>query len=148
MMEDEVFTADDIEKGQDVLGPEYFAGRRISERFMAQFKDEHFKPLAEEFAKVFRDKLWTDIADWLLVDTESNVHNEIARMVEGTVQAIITGQKWALNRYALAARYGNGVELRAAIVKHVPAELMDARLRDLEAENAKLREDIRWFRDR
>ena len=146
-MSEDIFTDADIEQGQDVLGSEYFAGRKIAERFMTKFQDDHFKPLIEEFAKQFRDKLWTDVANWLLLDTESNLHNEIAPMVEGTLQAILTGERWALNRYALAAKYGDGEKLRAAIVKHVPIELQDARMADLEAENAKLREENRWLRE-
>ena len=149
MITDDIFTEADIREGEkyDSLGPEYFAGRRIAERFMTQFQDEHFKPLIDEFAKQFADKLWTDIANSLLGDTEHNLHLEMARMVEGTVKALITGEQWALNRYALLARSGDGEKLRAAIVKHVPTELQDARIADLEADNAKLREEVRWFRE-
>ena len=148
-MTNDIFTIDDLKQSEEygALSPAYFAGRRIAERFTAQFQDEHFKPLVDEFAKQFRDKLWTDVAEWLLLDTESNLHQEMARMVDGTVNAILTGEKWAFNRYALAAAYGDGVKIREAIVKHVPAELQDARIADLIAENEKLREEVRWFRE-
>lgn len=130
------------------LSPPYFAGREIAERFMAKFEDEHFKPLAEKFANQFRDQLWGDISAWLLADTESNVGGAIWRMVDQIVQEILSGASpWIAKQYALGERY-DCEKVRAALAKTIPKELQDARIADLEAEVAKLEENLRWMRDR
>ena len=32
------------------LGPHYFAARQVAEKFMEEFQNEHFEPLAKKFA--------------------------------------------------------------------------------------------------
>lgn len=135
------------ESGDSVLSPAYFASREIASQFMAKFSDEHFAPLAKEFSKLFYEKLNEDILAWLLADTESNLHGWMYRQVDDCVKALLTGQKWALDRYALAERYDSGQTIRAAVAQHIPKELQDARIADLEAENEKLRKDVEWYRN-
>lgn len=143
-----IFTVEDIKQsdGYQALGPEYFASRRLAEAFISGFEAEQFKPMIDEFTKQFNDKLWTGVADSLVSDTESNLHLEISRIVEGTVRAILSGEKWALNRYVLAAKY-DCEKTRAAVSKHIPEELQNARISDLEAEITKLRDDLRFYRE-
>jgi hypothetical protein len=68
-------------------------------------------------------------------------------MVDDTVRALLGGNEWALKRYALGARHDHGA-IRAAVAKHIPAELQDARIADLEAEVDRLRKDLEWWRTR
>lgn len=148
-MSDITFTDDDIAQGVSYpsLGPEYFASRRFAEGVMAKFEADHLKPIIESIADQVRDKLWDDARDWLLSDTESNVQGAVREMVNGTVDALLTGKEWAMNRYPYAD-YSRGEEIRAAVAKHGGEELLMRRIADLEAEIAKRDETIRFLRDR
>lgn len=143
------FTADEISQGEDypTLGPAYFAARDIAEKFMAPFEAEHFKPLIEKFADDFRHKLWDDLQTYLLMDVESNLGGSLWRMVDGTINALLTGDQWALDRYVMAAtRYGEAPKVRAAILKHAGGHLVTARIAELEARVAELQADNQRLR--
>lgn len=142
-----MFEADDIEKGADhpTLGPAYFAARKTAERFMADFAAEHFKPLVEEFTKEFRDRLWTNIDDWLLSDTENNLQSHMWRHADNMVKYVLAGDDWAMKKFALGERY-DCERIRKAVAKHIPKELQDARIADLEAEVEKLKKDVEFYR--
>lgn len=144
-MTDSIFTEDDMAKASEypVLGPAYFASRRIVEELMAKFEAEDFKPLIESFEKKFSEKLWNAVADSLLVDTESNLQGEMHRMVDDCVMALLGGEGWALERWALTDRY-DGVKIRAAVAAHIPQELQDKRVADLEKEIKFLKEQRRF----
>lgn len=149
---DPAFTDDDFMEadGYPTLGPAYFAARRTAEKFMAPFEAEHFKPLVEKFAADFQDKLWSDLEASLLSDVESNLQGSMWRMVDQTVQALLGGNKWALERYALGDKYDCG-EIRAVVAKHIPVELQDKRIAELEAKVAELTADLareRGYRER
>ncbi len=126
------------------LGPTYFAAQAIANRYMAQFEAEHFKPLADTFAEQFRDKLWGDLYAWLLADTESNLQSAMWRMVDDCVKAILSGEGWAMKRYALGEKYECD-KVRETVAKHIPAELQDKRVADLEKENKRLQEELNWL---
>lgn len=82
-------------KGYEILGPAYFASRRIAERFMAAFEAEQFQPMIEKFAKDFQDRLWTDASTFLLSDTESNLQGAMRRQVDDCVKGILSGERSA-----------------------------------------------------
>lgn len=128
----------------DTLGPAYFEARAIVDRHMEKFESEHFKPLIEAFTKQFQDALWDSVRDHLLSDTEMNLQGSMYRMVDDCVAALLGGQEWALKRYALG-KY-NQDELRAAVAKHIPRELQDARIADLEEKNERMRKDLEFYR--
>lgn len=128
------------------LGPAYFEARPIVERHMEKFQAEHFQPLIGEFVKLFEDKLWDSVRDHLLSDTEMNIHGEVYRMVDDCVAALLSGERWAIERYVLG-KY-NQEKVRAAIAKHIPQELQDARIADLEKDVERLTEQNRWLRER
>jgi hypothetical protein len=140
---DVIFTAEDFAEAESyrTLGPAYFAARRQAEAFMAAFEAEHFAPLIKKFASDFQDKLWSDLENSLLSDTESNLQTSVWRMVDSSVKALLGGDRWALERYALGDKYDCG-EIRAAVAKHIPAELQDKRIAELEAEVASLKADL------
>ena len=141
------FTAEEIAFGEQhpSLGPEYEGARNAAEAFMSKFEAEYFKSLIDQFADAFRDKLWTDLADWLIGDTESNLQSEMRRMVEGSVNALLTGEQWAFNRYPLA-KYHDGEKVRKAIAAHIGDEIAKARIADLEKDISSLREQLEWAR--
>jgi len=145
-MTDDIFTEADMKSAAEcpTLGPAYFASRRITERFIASFEAEHFKPLIDEFEKKFADALWNSVSASLLADTESNLTGEMFRMVDACVKAILEGKGWALNKYVLSERY-DGERIRAAVASLVPRELQDKRIEDLEDEVKRLREQLRFY---
>lgn len=144
MTTDLTFTDDDIAVGP-VLGPEYRASHRLSEAMLAKFDAEHLKPLVDKVAEEFRDKLWDDVREWLLVDTEQNVAGAVRDMVEQTINALLTGKEWAMQRYPYAD-YAKGEDIRKAVAKHGSDALLGARINDLEAEIAKQKQTIEWLR--
>lgn len=109
----------------ETLGPAYFEARRIVERQMEKFADKHFEPLIDQFAKEFQERLW---------------------MVDASVFAILTGERWAIERYALD-KY-DGPKVREAVAKHIPQELQDARIADLEKEVARLKKNLEFYQNR
>ena len=128
------------------LGPAYFAARSIAERATKNIEAEHFKPLVDGFVDKFRDTVWTAVQDSLMADVEVNIQREIWQTVDATVKALLSGEKWAVERYCLGSRYDQEA-VRAAIAKHIPAELQDARIADLEASLAQAHEDVKRLRE-
>lgn len=142
-----MFTEDDLVKGaeNEALGPEYFAANRVAAEVMAKFKEERFKPLIDEFADQFRDKLWDDVRDYLIGDTEMNVQSSIRQMAEGTIRALLTGEEWAMKRYPFC-NYNDGEKIRKRIAEHVGDEIARHRIADLEKEVKRLTESLRHAR--
>jgi hypothetical protein len=125
----------DQAKGYETLGPNYFSARKIAGDFMEKFKEEQFDELIKDAADKFHERLSNDLHDYLLGNTEGNLQTSIWRQIDGSVNALLSGDKWALERYALGSRYDQE-KVRAAIAKHIPAELQDKRIADLEAQLA------------
>lgn len=137
---------DDAERHHG-LGPNYFAARAEAERFMASFQAEHFAPMIKKMAEEFHTKMQEDLEDHLLSDVECNLHTKMWHQIDESVKALLSGEKWALTKYALGARYECD-KIREAIARHIPAELQDARIADLEAEIERLRKDNEVYRRR
>lgn len=146
-----IFTEEDIAFGAEhpTLGPNYSAAQRFMESVMRDFEDNHIKPLSDAVTKVVTDqiteKVWEVFQDSLLVDAEYNLQNAIRNMVDGTVKALLSGEKWAMQRYPLASKY-EAEKVRAAIAAHIQDDLAKARIADLEADVANLRESLEWAR--
>ncbi len=139
------FTDDDAAVGP-VLGPEYRASLRLAEAMLEKFQAEHLKPLVDKVADEFRDKLWDDVRDWLLADTEQNVAGAVRDMVEQTVRALLTGKQWAMDRYPYAD-YCRGEEIRKAVAIHCGDSLASRRVAELEKELAQKEDTIRRLLD-
>ena len=129
------------------LGPAYFAARRIAERTTEHFTNEMLEPLLKQTVDALYSKLQDAINETLWGDTEANLQNKLWRMVDETVKALLSGEEWAVKYYCLGSRYDHD-KVRAAIAKHIPQELQDARIADLQAENAQLAKDLEWHRRR
>lgn len=130
-----------IDEGEKhpTLGPHYFAAREAAKTFMARFEAEQFEPLVKSFADKFYQEMHDRLESYLLSDAEQNLQGEIWCGVDNAVNALVTGERWALERYTLG-KYGDGEKARAAVARHIPKEVQDARIADLEAENKRLRE--------
>jgi hypothetical protein len=144
MIELTQFTDGDIAYSP-ILGPEYRASNRLAEAMLEKFEAEHLKPLVDKAAADFRDKLWDDVRDWLLADTEQNVSGAVRHMVEQTVVGLLTGKEWAMARYPYA-NYSKGEDIRRAVAAHGGDTLLMKRIADLEAELKKRDETIQWLR--
>lgn len=143
-MDEIKFNESDAEE-YPALGPAYFASQRFAGRLMEGFREEHLQPIVKMIADAVSDKLWDDARDYLLSDTENNVAGAVREMVEQTVEALLTGKEWAMNRYPYAD-YSKGEEIRAAVAKHGGDKLLMARIADLEATIAKRDETISFLR--
>ncbi len=146
-MSDNVLTDEDIAKAQEypVLGPAYFAARRVCAAAMKDWDTQHLRPLVETIRDKVTDTLWDTIRDSIWFDTEMNLQGRMWDMVDRTVKALLTGERWALERYCLEDRYDHD-QVRAAIARHIPEEIKGARIADLEALVEKQRREIEWLR--
>jgi hypothetical protein len=138
-----VFTEDDHQSS--VLGPHYFAARRIVEASCAVLKSEHAKEIADAVAKQVYDRIQEVVEAFLWVDAEINLQGKMWAMVDEIVKGILGGDQAAIKRFALGERY-RCEAVREAIASHIPKEIMDARITDLEVENKRLQEALQWER--
>lgn len=127
------------------LGPHYFSARKTAEDFMAAFRSEQFAPMAKKFADDLYDSVREKFEDYLLADTESNLHSHMWHQIDESVKALLSGEEWAIRRYLLTDRY-DGLKIRRAVAALVPVELQNKRMIELEVElsevkveNARLR---------
>lgn len=137
----------DQAEGYETLGPNYFAAREVAEKFMEKFEADQFKPFIKKVADELYSQMQTSLERYLLGDVESNIQGTIWRQIDDSVKAILSGEKWAINKYLLAERYGCD-KIRAAVAKVVPKELQDARVADLEAEVERLKDQVRSYQSR
>jgi hypothetical protein len=148
-MSDDIITSDDIKTASNMqpLGPHYFSSRRFAEEVL---KDVETTTFAEILKKV-SDDLYSSLLEkteiWLLSDAEVNVQGHIWRTVDQIVRGILSGEKWIVDRYALGSKY-DCAPAREVIARHVPKELQDARIADLEEEIKQLNETIKYLRVR
>lgn len=127
------------------LGPAYFCSREVVERAMAGVQASDLRPLLDAFVTQFSDAVWSGMQDHLLNDTEMNLHGAMYRQVDDIVKYMLSGEKWAVEKYALGDRY-DCENVRAAIAKHLPDDIRNARISDLEAEVERLRKDNEFLR--
>jgi len=139
---------DDIKDSErrEVLGPGYFAARRIAERLMAGVEAEPLRKVADKVSDDIRTAVYEYVEDHMRSDLESNLQGHIAGMVDDTVKALLTGESWAMNRYPLSTRY-DAVDVRAACAKHGGEPLLMARIADLEKRVSELAESLKWERE-
>lgn len=142
-----LITNEDITSMADMptLGPGWSASRRIADKLMKDWTDDRFKSLIDEFSKRFNEHLWDDVQASLQGDVEFNISGYIRQMVDETVEALLKGDNWAMGRYPLSKLY-DAESIRTAIAKHIPAELQDKRIADLEAANKRMSETIENMR--
>lgn len=128
-----------------VLGPHYFAARAAVGKFLDGFNADAFEPIVKKAADDFYEKLLGAVQNYMMFDAQDNLQSEIWRGVDDSVKALLSGEDWALVRYALTDRY-DGAKIRAAIAKLIPEELQMMRIAELEAENKRLQEHVEALR--
>lgn len=143
----EPFTTADLAQGEatPILGPAYFAARRASEAIMAGLEGPELKPVMDKATDKIRQALYDYVEDYIKGDLEINFQSYIQEMVGRTVQALLTGEAWALQQYPMA-QYHDGEKIRAAVAKHGGEPLLMQRIADLEKEVATLTERLEWSR--
>lgn len=131
------------------LGAEYFAAREAAERFLVHWQQEHAEQLAEAIVKpvldAVQEKVWDAFRDWLLSDAEMNAQTAMRRMVEDSVLALIGGEKWANVKYISPEGYRTE-KVRETLSKLYSDQIKDGRIADLEAEVARLQDNLRFYR--
>ena len=154
MAEEDFMTDAELQEKHPVLGPDYFRARALAEGVVARIEVEHMEALrkiAKELTDEIQDRIWSSVVGHLLSDTEYNLQGEIRRRIENAVSALLSGEKWALNRYVLDGRYTGSIsaeKLRETVAKHIPEELQSTRIAELEKEVQRLRTDLEWYRNR
>lgn len=140
MTEQSFFEASDIDEAKEwpALGPAYFAAKRKAAAVVEHIEAEDFEPMLKKAAEAFYEKLLDDAQTYLLSNAEDNVGSHIRRGVDESVQALLGGNQWAIDRYVLGDRH-DAKAIRAALAALIPAELQNARLVDAEAEIADLK---------
>lgn len=133
------------------LGAEYFEARDVVRRFMENWTEEDAQKLADAIVKpaldAVHDKVWDSFRDHLMSDVEYNVQAEMRRMVEDSVRALIGGRKWANVKYISPEGYATE-EVRETLAKLYSDEIKDGRIADLEKQVARLKDDLRFYRER
>ena len=129
------------------LGANYFAARDIAENFMKQFEADQFKPLLDKFVDQFRERVWDDFATFLMADTEGNLHIQIRQRVDRAIEALLTGNPNYISQFVMPEHGSFGEQIREAVARAIPVELQDRRIKDLEAENERLRKSLEYRRE-
>lgn len=146
-MSEPIFTEEDLRKAETAptLGPAYFAARRMAEALMVGTESSPFEKVAKRCIDEIQTAVYQYAEDYLRDDMESNLQNYMCDMVERTVQALLTGEEWAMRQYPLS-QFHDGEKIRAAVAKHGGEPLLMARITDLEKEVARLTESLQWYR--
>lgn len=146
-MSDDIFTDEIVAEASryDNLGPAYFASRAFVERYMEGAESASFEPIVRKAADDFYGTLLESVEAHLLSNTECNLQGAVWRQVDEIVLGILSGKKWVMERYALGSRY-DCEDLRAAVAKHIPAELQDKRVGDLKEKVERLEKDLAFYK--
>jgi len=126
----------------ETLGPAYFAARRMAEKVMQNADQQPFKDIVAKVVKDVQENLYEWVEDHLRNDLEANLQHYIANCVERTVQALLTGEEWAMKQYPLSTRW-DGQLIRATVAHYGGEPLLVKRIEELEAEAVRREETIR-----
>ena len=144
-----MFTDDDLKQAEhyEVLGPAYFAARRVAEQLMAGVESEPLKAVLKKCADDLTSGIYEYVEDQMRSDLERNLQGHIQDMVERTVRALLSGEEWAMRQYPLSHGY-DAEKIRAAIAKHCGDRVLAARVAELEKTVERQAESLKWERDR
>lgn len=148
MSKDTTFQPEDFTSyWSNTLGPAHYAARRVAEQMFQGAEVQPIKEAADKAVDLIWDALYEKVEAFFLSDLECNVHDHICQMVDATIEALLTGQAWAMERYPYA-NYQRGEVIRAAVAKHGGEPLLMRRIADLEKELAETKERLQWAYDR
>lgn len=129
-----------------IIEPEYTRSHVIAERIMARFEAEQFKPLIKKIEDMVSEHLWDMVRDSMLDDATHNIAGEIRHRIEATVEAMLGGKQWAIDKYVLSERYQYD-DIRKQLAALIPDQLQDARIKDLEKRLAIVTENLKREQD-
>lgn len=132
-----LFTEDDFE-GDSVLGPHYFAARRIVAGATKHLEDDGLDEMVKGITDKIYEKLQNSVEACMWSDAQSNLQSKMWHMVDEIMKGVLSGDKWIMDRYALGSKY-DCEKSRAAIAKHVGNEVLALRISDLENEIERLK---------
>lgn len=127
------------------LGPSYFEARDVANSILKEVKWDFFDKIIKEASDRFYVSLQSDVENFIQSDTRSNIQGHIYRMVDNTVSALLTGEKWAFHRYVHTRNF-NGEKIRKKIMETAPEEIKLGRIADLEEENRRLEKEIAFYK--
>lgn len=133
-----------IEKSKDysALGPSYFAASELCENFFSEWEPENLEGIAQKVAEEISGKIHNELRDFIWDgQLESSLQSKAYQMVDDTVKALLTGEKWAIDRYVMNDRYNDGAVLREKLARMIPQEIQDKRIADLEAQLEKIKKE-------
>jgi hypothetical protein len=119
----------------------YVESNGIADRAMEKLNDIDVSVLAKHYSDEVYSKLHDTLKQWLLDDTQANIAFEIRRMVDGSIQALLSNDPDLMARYPYA-QYEKGESIRAELVKLCHDEVMSKRIEDLENKVKMLKESI------
>ncbi len=122
------------------IEPEYTRAHALAEKVMAQFQAEHFEVIVKKLTDYLREHLWDLVRDTIIDDTEQNIAGHIRDRVESSIEALLSGQEWALRKYTMNKYDHAGI--RKKIAEQIPQELQLLRLKEVEEENRRLRDAL------
>ena len=129
------------------LAPEYFAARDAAAEFLKHWKQEHAEqvcgPIVKHVTDEITEKVWDAFRDWFVDDGEGNVRIKINEMVESTVNALLGGEQWAIDKYLTGSGWHCEQTRKTLAALHSDA-IKDARIADLERQ-LELEREIRRF---
>ena len=132
-------------EGCPTLGPAYFAARKVVAEVCEGLDEEPFKELFSTFADKLNEQLQSRLEDHLFTDTEDSLYQKVWHMVDQIVRGLLSGEKWVMDRYALGTKY-DCEAIRAELVKHIPKEVQDKRIVELEEQVDRLKKDLQFER--
>lgn len=130
-------------RAYETLGPVYFAARRVAEGFLKGADLAPIQKITTSVVDDIRDGLYEYLEGHILSDLESNIQGHVQRLVENTVEALLTGADWAMRQYPLAD-YSRGERIRAAVCKHGGEGILQTRIAELEAEVERLNKSLSY----
>ena len=129
-------------KGHEALGPAYFTARRAAAALMQGATSQPFDVVVKKCGDDLTHALYEYLEVFVISDLQAALHDHIHRMVDNTVEALLTGQDWAMQRYPFAD-YDRGKDVREAVAKHGGEPLLMRRITDLEETVTRLKQVLR-----
>ncbi len=144
-----MITQADIEAATDMqyLGPTYFASKRIVDAALEKLEPDAFKDIAKPFVDAVYEKIQSAVESSILFDAEQNIQGQVQDAIDGAINALLSGDEWALRQYVTHERHNRlAPKIREAVARLLPDHIMAGRVADLEKEVERLNEQLRFAR--
>lgn len=111
---------------------------------------EKLNPQVEKFIDSVRDKLWSDVENYLISDNIENIRLTISRECQSIIEAFLVGDLTVLKATMILSDYTHSrlTEVRKAIFNACGDEITKQVIKDLEDKNKRLKEDLDFYKNR